>query len=152
MNDETWMRVKRWLGLEPPDLGPRPTPRPELPAKPKRNGSSNGHIDQVGDIRVFDGKEWKAQAPTARAIQISRKLTTAVVHLKTDQVIKGAVARVGEDAIILKHASLATQGPSGSVTWTGMDGEIVITLDNVDFWQDGLNAALLDRTLDIPTK
>lgn len=80
----------------------------------------------------------------------AQPLKTAVVHLKTDQVIKGALSEITDRVLVLKHASLATAGPSGSVNWTRMDGDVVVSLANVDFWQDGLDAALLDRTIDLP--
>lgn len=86
------------------------------------------------------------------ALRVPTKLSTAVVHLKTDQVIKGALVRVDSEAVVLRHASLAVNGPSGSVNWSRMDGEIVITTGNIDFWQEGLDAGLLDRTIDLPTR
>lgn len=77
-------------------------------------------------------------------------LKTVVVHLKTDQVLKGALVSIDQDMMTLKHASLAVSGPSGSINWQRMDGEVVMALENVDFWQAGLDATILDRTIDIP--
>lgn len=88
--------------------------------------------------------------PQRRRRAPAEKLETAIVHLKTDQTIKGALASVDERVIVLKHASLAVSGPSGSVQWSRMDGEIVVALENVDFWQTGLDAAMLDRSFDAP--
>ena len=79
-------------------------------------------------------------------------LTAVVVHLKTEQAFKGSLVRVDTSTMTLKHASLATTGPSGSVNWTPMDGEVVLPLDNVDYWQSALDAAILGTRLDIPVR
>lgn len=58
------------------------------------------------------------------------------VTLKTDRTIRGAMVRKTETMMILKSAALASfDTQSRKTTWQDLGGEIVLAMDNVDFYQ-----------------
>ena len=81
----------------------------------------------------------KRQATELRAIEVSTK---------TGQTIKGALIEQHRDALILRAASVAIENAQGQINWHPLDGDTVIPMDNVDFWQDGLDATFLDGLVD----
>ena len=82
-------------------------------------------------------------------LRSSLKLAVVIVSTKTGQSIKGALVDQRRDALVLRAAAIADfDGPSQDVTWHTLDGDIVIPMENVDFWQDGLPAGMLDTVAD----
>jgi len=72
-----------------------------------------------------------------------QSLKTAIVHTKTDNTIRGLISEVTKDYIVLRPASIAgTDLATGNITWTKLDGDIVIPLSNVDFYQEGVEASI----------
>lgn len=67
-----------------------------------------------------------------------------IVTTKTDQTIRGLLVDKTRQYLTLRPASIAGQDPNnpGSMVWTRLDGDIVIPMENVDFWQEGVEAQL----------
>lgn len=78
--------------------------------------------------------------------QNSRALHTIIVHTKTDRTLRGLLVEKTRDKLVLRPASLAVEEQNGTTTWAKIDGEVVILLDNVDFWQEGVEAQLAGIT------
>lgn len=70
-------------------------------------------------------------------------LQTVVVNLKTGTVIKGVLVERAIDALVLRAASQANEGPNHRITWVSVGGEVVIPMENVDYWQAGAEPAIL---------
>jgi hypothetical protein len=86
--------------------------------------------------------------PTLWATIRSLNLPTVIVSTKTGSSIKGALVDRKRDALVLRAASVAAVDANGNVEWHALDGDVVIAMENVDFWQEGLDASLLDSTED----
>lgn len=82
---------------------------------------------------------WLASRRTEQPLQ------TVIVSTKTGRSIRGALLERTRDALILRAASVATQDAQGRVEWHPLDGDSVVPMDNVDFYQDALDATLLDN-------
>ena len=65
-----------------------------------------------------------------------------IVHLKTDRTISGLLADRKKDMLILRPAMVASEDQNGAVVWNRIDGDVVIMMDNVDFYQEGVEASL----------
>lgn len=72
-----------------------------------------------------------------------KKLEVVIVQLKTQLALRGALAEHRRDALVLKAAAQSNVDPSGHITWTSLAGEIVIPMDNIDFWQAGIDPAIM---------
>jgi hypothetical protein len=76
-------------------------------------------------------------------------LHTIIVHTKTDRTLRGLLVEKSRDKLVLRPASLAVEEQNGTTSWTKIDGDVVIMLDNVDFWKEGVEAQLAGFTPDI---
>lgn len=76
-------------------------------------------------------------------------LHTIIVHTKTDRTLRGLLVDKSRDKLVLRPASLAIEEQNGTTSWTRIDGDVVIMLDNVDFWQEGVEAQLAGVTTDL---
>lgn len=76
-------------------------------------------------------------------------LHTIIVHTKTDRTIRGLLVEKSRDKLVLRPASIAVEEQNGTTTWAKIDGDVVILLDNVDFWQEGVEAQLAGLTLEL---
>lgn len=72
---------------------------------------------------------------------------TVVVSLLSGRSIKGALVERGDRVIVLRAAMVSDEDAAKHVTWERMDGDVVIPWDQVEFWQEGLDAALLASPL-----
>jgi hypothetical protein len=73
-------------------------------------------------------------------------LAVVIVTLKTDTTIRGVLREVGENGFILAAAQIAGEVPNtNNVAWRSLPGEVVIPLNNVDYWQRSLPPELLGR-------
>ena len=79
----------------------------------------------------------------------NRALHTIIVHTKTDRTLRGLLVEKTKDKLVLRPASLAIEEQNGATTWTKIDGDVVVMLDNVDFWQEGVEAQLAGITNDL---
>lgn len=71
-------------------------------------------------------------------------LRFVAVTLQTGTVIRGALAAEGPNALILKAPAVAQfDQASGTVAWQPIDGEAVIPMENVDYYQTGIDAAAM---------
>lgn len=66
-----------------------------------------------------------------------------VVSLLTGRTIKGAMVEKGKNGIVLRAASVEDRDAAQHVTWAALDGDVVIPWDQVEFYQTGLDAAIL---------
>lgn len=69
---------------------------------------------------------------------------TIIVSTKTDQSIRGMLVDRNKQYLTLRPASIASTDEKnpGNVIWTSLDGDVVIPWDNIDFWQEGVEAQL----------
>lgn len=67
-----------------------------------------------------------------------------IVTTKTDQTIRGLLADLNKAYMTIRPASIAGQDPNnpGRMVWTRLDGDVVIPMENIDFWQEGVEAQL----------
>lgn len=79
-------------------------------------------------------------------------LHTIIVHTKTEQSIRGMLATKNNSFLTLRPASIAITDQNGAVTWSNIDGDVVIPMENVDFWQEGVEAKLAGLTLELYEK
>lgn len=77
----------------------------------------------------------------------ARVLGAVIVSTKSGQSIKGMLIQRALDAIVLRAASLAAVDKD-AVTWHSLEGDVVIPMENVDFWQSALPADVLDTLAD----
>jgi hypothetical protein len=75
---------------------------------------------------------------------VAGPLVAVIVSLKTGQSLKGVLLDRRADAIILRATSVAAVDANTNVEWHSLDGDVVIPMENIDFWQEGLDAAILD--------
>lgn len=69
-------------------------------------------------------------------------LKTIIVHTKTDRTVRGLLADRTKTVLVLRPASIASDDQNGQTIWTKIDGDVVIPWDNIDFWQEGIEAQL----------
>lgn len=79
-------------------------------------------------------------------------LKTVIVHTKTDRTICGLLSERTKDMLVLRPASIAVEEPNGVTTWTKIDGDVVVMLENVDFWQEGVSASLARLNIELFTE
>lgn len=72
-------------------------------------------------------------------------LVTVMVHLKDETTLKGALVEQTPQGLILRAAQMI-ENMDNQMRWVRLDGEIVVPLDNISFWQTGLDAELLNVT------
>lgn len=75
------------------------------------------------------------------------RLDPVNVTLRSGGVVRGALVRRHADAMVLDHAAVAGQDANGQIVWTMLDGQVVILHENVEFWQRGLDAEILETRL-----
>lgn len=73
-----------------------------------------------------------------------------LVTTKSGQSLKGVLREARSDALVLGLGSVASVAEGATkVEWLALDGDVVIPIDNVDFYQLGLDAAtMLDSMAD----
>lgn len=67
---------------------------------------------------------------------------TIIVHTRTDNTIRGLLAAKNKEYLIIRPASIASTDQNGAIVWSKVDGDVVIPMSNVDFWQEGVEAQL----------
>lgn len=53
----------------------------------------------------------------------------------------------GKQGIVLRAASVEDTDAAHNTTWTRMDGDVFIPREQVEFWQEGLDASILGTAL-----
>ena len=76
----------------------------------------------------------------------TRRLRVVAVSTKTGNTIRGALVDEMRNALVLRSASLANPDQNGNIRWDNLDGDVVIPMENVDFWQDWLEPTILSST------
>jgi hypothetical protein len=71
---------------------------------------------------------------------------TVMVHTKDENSFKGALVDQRRDGFVLRACQYAQVDQNNSVRWTPIDGDVVIPKENISWWQEGLDVALLDIT------
>ena len=69
-------------------------------------------------------------------------LETVIVTLKTEVTIKGVLVNRGRDMLVLRAASKATLNQN-RIEWAPMAGDVVVPIESLDYWQTGLEPAVL---------
>ena len=64
-----------------------------------------------------------------------------LVSTKTGSSIKGLLRDQAPNGLVLTNASVAAVDPNGTVQWHSLDGDVVVPMQNVDYWQTNLNVA-----------
>lgn len=72
----------------------------------------------------------------------ARQLVTVVVTTKTGQSIKGVLIDRGRNGIVLRAPLLGATGQNSVVTWEPLGGDVVIPVENIDYYQQGLDLAI----------
>jgi hypothetical protein len=68
-------------------------------------------------------------------------LEAVLVSTKTGQSIKGVLREHASNGMVLSNASIASIDANGRVQWNALDGDVVVPMANIDYWQTGLNVA-----------
>jgi hypothetical protein len=67
------------------------------------------------------------------------------VTTKTGNSIKGVLVDRNRELMVLRAAALGSEdGATKQQMWTRLTGDLVIPMDNIDFWQEGLDPSALD--------
>jgi hypothetical protein len=73
---------------------------------------------------------------TGRAEPIERgPLPSVAVSLKTGTSIRGVLIEHALDALVLRSASQATVGQNQQISWQPLAGDVVVPMENVDYYQ-----------------
>lgn len=75
---------------------------------------------------------------------ITNPMRVVWVTTKTGNTIRGLLVEQRRDFLTLRSASLGTLDAQRGEVWTKMQGDVVIAMDNVDYWQDALPATALE--------
>lgn len=67
-----------------------------------------------------------------------------MIHTKDENTFKGALVDQRRDGFVLRAAAYVQLDQNKAVRWVSLDGDVVIPTENVSFWQDALDASLLD--------
>jgi len=65
------------------------------------------------------------------------------VQTKTGETFRGLLVETNRTVFIMRAARKGTEDQLTGESWVPMLGDLVIPADNVDYWQEGLEAALL---------
>lgn len=71
-------------------------------------------------------------------------LNVVLVQTKTGNSIKGALVENRRDALVLRAAAVLTIGVNNAQTWEKAIGDLVIPMQNVDYFQQALSVEVLD--------
>lgn len=67
------------------------------------------------------------------------------VTTKTGNSIKGVLVDRTRELMTLRAAAIGSEdNATKTQTWVRLSGDIVIPMDNVDYWQEGLDPSMLD--------
>jgi hypothetical protein len=67
------------------------------------------------------------------------------VTTKTGNSMKGILVDRTRELMVLRAASMGSEvGATKQEKWTRLTGDVVIPMDNVDFWQEGFNPSILE--------
>ncbi len=69
-----------------------------------------------------------------------------MIHSKDEQTFKGVLVDQRRDGFVLRACQYVQLDQNKMIRWASLDGDVVIPMENISFWQDGLDAALLDIT------
>jgi hypothetical protein len=75
----------------------------------------------------------------------SRPLRAVAVTTATGSTIIGALVDARRDALVLRAARALGVDQNGNPKSEQLDGDVVIPMANVDYWQDALDPAVLTR-------
>lgn len=70
-------------------------------------------------------------------------LMVVLVNLRSGTTLRGALVDERRNALVLRGAAVANVGDDRRISWTGLDGDVVIPMENVDYYQASLDASLL---------
>jgi hypothetical protein len=74
-------------------------------------------------------------------------LRTVYVQTLQGNTIRGALLHRRADAFVLRGAWLADQDPNGNEKWSSLDGDVVIPVRQIEFYQEGIDPTALQRNM-----
>lgn len=83
------------------------------------------------------GYPWRSQRSA-----VAPKLRTVIVTLRTGTTIRGVLRTERRDALVL-HAASQVQMDQGRITWAPIGGDVVVPMENIDYWQEGIEPAVV---------
>lgn len=72
-------------------------------------------------------------------------LRTVSVSTQTGSTILGVLVEERRDALVLRSARIVGVDTNGNPKIDHVDGDVVIPMTNVDYWQDGLRPEVLGQ-------
>lgn len=83
--------------------------------------------------------------PSAAADTAAPPSEAVAVSLKTGSTILGALVGRIDDGLIVRAGTLIGVDRNQNETREPLDGDTIIPYDNIDFWQTGLDPAIVSR-------
>lgn len=81
---------------------------------------------------------WRAFTGIANPVRV------VWVTTKTGATLKGLMVERTRDVMVLRAAAVGTVDNMQGEVWTKMQGDVVVPMDNVDYWQEGLQPESLE--------
>ncbi len=70
-------------------------------------------------------------------------LNSVVVSLKTGTSLRGVLVDKRNDGLVLRAASVASLDQQGALHWVKLDGDVVIPVENLDYYQEALDPEMV---------
>jgi hypothetical protein len=71
-------------------------------------------------------------------------LNVVMVTTRTGTSIKGLLVERARNGVVLRAASVGSLDHNNVATWERMGGDIVIPIENIDYWQENLPPEVLE--------
>jgi hypothetical protein len=75
---------------------------------------------------------------------LTNRLDVVMVTTRTGTSIKGLLVDRARNGIVLRAASVGSVDHNGVATWERMGGDVVVPIENIDYWQANLPAEVLE--------
>jgi hypothetical protein len=75
---------------------------------------------------------------------LSNPMVVALVTTRTGTSIKGLLVDRSRAGVVLRAASVGSLDRNGVTVWERMAGDVVIPIENIDYWQAHLPAEVLE--------
>lgn len=76
--------------------------------------------------------------------RLANPMVVALVTTRTGTSIKGLLVDRSHVGIVLRAASVGSIDHNGVTVWERMGGDVVVPIENVDYWQANLPAEVLE--------
>jgi hypothetical protein len=75
---------------------------------------------------------------------LANPMTVVMVTTRTGTSIKGLLVDRGRSGIVLRAAAVGSVDHNGVTVWERMGGDVVVPIENIDYWQSNLPAEVLE--------